>query len=137
MTIKSAQAAPANPFQQLITVCGNDPVSHVRVTEQPSKLTASKKRLQDVYERHRETRNAQFKERLLNPAFREWQFDEILHNVLKAEKGLIEYIDPRHNLGFWTRPPRHIRELVFDIQREIAAVAGSCKSCSFLPLAIY
>jgi hypothetical protein len=132
MTIKSAQAAPANPFQQLITACGNDPVSHVWVTEKPSRLTTSKIRLQDAYESHRKTRNAQFRKRLLNPAFREWQFDEILHNVLKAEKGLIEYSDPRHNLGFWTRPPRHIRELVFDIQREIAAVAGSCRSCLFV-----
>ncbi|KAJ5316104.1 hypothetical protein N7476_006411 [Penicillium atrosanguineum] len=101
MTIKDAQEAPANPFQQLITACKNDP-------------------------KHRTDRNAQIKQRLLNPAFREWQFDEILHNVLKAEKGLVEYIDPRHNLGFWTRPPHHIRELVSDIQREISAVAGSC-----------
>ncbi|KAJ6134396.1 hypothetical protein N7523_000718 [Penicillium sp. IBT 18751x] len=108
MTIKAVQEAPANPFQQLITACKNDP-----------------KEIQSVYEKHRTNRNAQFKERLLNPAFREWQFDEILHNVLKAEKGLVDYVDPRHNLGFWTRPPRHIRELVSDIQREIASAAGT------------
>lgn len=83
--------------------------------------------MQDAYEKHRLNRNAQFRERILDPNFREWQFDEILHNVVEAEQGLTQYVDPRHNLAFWARPPQHIRELVFDIQQEVAAVAGSCK----------
>ncbi|KAJ5621300.1 Ribosomal protein L44e [Penicillium herquei] len=98
-----------NPFREFIDACGDDP-----------------KKIQDAYETHRSNRNAKFKDRLLTPGFREWKFDEILENVLKADQGLIEYEDPRNNFSFWARPPKHIRELVWDIQQEIASVAGPC-----------
>ncbi|KAJ5554658.1 hypothetical protein N7513_004617 [Penicillium frequentans] len=109
MTITALQQTTPNQFQQLISACGNDP-----------------KQIQDIYEEHRSNRNAKFKEILLNPSFREWQFDEILGNILKAEKGLIQYEDPRNNMSLLARPPKHICELVHDIQQEIADVAGPC-----------
>ncbi|KAJ5733464.1 Ribosomal protein L44e [Penicillium malachiteum] len=98
-----------NPFREFIDACGDDP-----------------KKIQDAYETHRTNRNAKFKDQLLIPGFREWKFDEILENVLKADQGLIEYEDPRNNFSFWARPPKHIRELVYDIQQEISSIAGPC-----------
>ncbi|KAJ5805997.1 Ribosomal protein L44e [Penicillium pulvis] len=109
MTITALQQPTHNQFQQLISACGNDP-----------------KRIHNIYEEHRSNRNAKFKEVLLNPGFREWQFDEILGNILKAEKGLIQYDDPRSNISLLARPPKHICELIQDIQQEIADVAGPC-----------
>lgn len=72
-------------------------------------------------------RNVQFRERILHPGFREWQFDETLEKILEAEQDLSKYVDPRHNLGILARPPQHIRELITKIQREISPVAGPCK----------
>lgn len=63
---------------------------------------------------------------MLSPGFREWQFDKILGNILKAEKGLIQYEDPRNNMSLLARPPKHICDLIYDIQQEIADVAGPC-----------
>ncbi|KAJ6014950.1 Ribosomal protein L44e [Penicillium herquei] len=99
----------SNPFREFIDRCGDDPEI-----------------IKHAYETHRSKRNAQFNDRLLTPGFREWKFDEILENVIKADQGLIEYEDPRNNFSFWARPPKHIRELVYDIQQEIASVAGPC-----------
>ncbi|KAJ5591664.1 uncharacterized protein N7459_002033 [Penicillium hispanicum] len=109
MTIEAPQEPAANQFQQFIEACEGDP-----------------HQLQDAYEKHRLNRNGQFKERILDPDFREWQFDEILENVLQAERGASPYVDKRNNLSFWARPPQHIRELIREIQQEISAVAGPC-----------
>ncbi|KAJ5151069.1 uncharacterized protein N7482_010321 [Penicillium canariense] len=103
-----AQLKP-NVFKQLIIASEND-------TE----------KLQQAFEEHRSNRNAQFKEHILDLSFREWRFDEILHQVLEAQQGLTQYVDPRNNLSLWTRPPRHIRELIHDIQQMIAPLAGPC-----------
>ncbi|KAJ5668915.1 Ribosomal protein L44e [Penicillium macrosclerotiorum] len=111
MTIKSQEPSShtPNPFQGLIAACDNDP-----------------KRLQRAYDEHRTTRNSRFRDQILDPGFRGWQFDETLHRVLGAEQGLSQYVDQRHNLAFWARPPRHIRELAQMIQQEIAPLAEQC-----------
>ena len=53
------------------------------------------------------------------PGFCDWKEDEILRQVLEAEKGLTNYVDLRNNLAFWARPPQHVRGLVYKIQQEI------------------
>ncbi|KAF3392805.1 60S ribosomal protein L44 [Penicillium rolfsii] len=112
MTIEFHQeSAPvqSNVFKQLIIACEND-------TE----------KVQQAYEKHRLTRNAKFKDVILDPGFRQWQYDEILHQVLEAKQGLSSFVDPRNNLSFWSRPPRHIRELIHEIQQILAPIAGPC-----------
>ncbi|KAJ5933533.1 hypothetical protein N7454_005862 [Penicillium verhagenii] len=47
-------------------------------------------------------------------------------NILKADKGLIQYEDPRNNASLLARPPNHICELIKDIQDEIVSAAGPC-----------
>ncbi|KAJ5400335.1 Ribosomal protein L44e [Penicillium sp. CMV-2018d] len=96
-----------NQFQQLITRSDNNP-----------------KQLQIVYEDHRSNRNALFRNQICQPGFCEWKEDEILSKVLDAEKGLTDFVDPRHNLAFWARPPQHIRDLVYKIQQEIGPLIG-------------
>ncbi|KAJ5730295.1 Ribosomal protein L44e [Penicillium malachiteum] len=107
----SSSSSSSNPFRDFIDACGDNPT-----------------KIQKAYEAHRSNRNAQFKDRLLTPGFREWKFDEILENVIKADQGLIEYEDPRNNFSFWARPPKHIRELVYDIQQELASLI-----CFYIP----
>ncbi|KAJ5707311.1 hypothetical protein N7488_007112 [Penicillium malachiteum] len=118
-----------NPFREFIDACGDDPVTFGPQSSHDSKswlIKFNRKKIQEAYETHRSNRNAKFKDRLLTPGFREWKFDEILENVLKTEQGLIEYEDPRNNFSFWARSPKHIRELVYDIQQEISSIAGPC-----------
>ncbi|CRL25200.1 unnamed protein product [Penicillium camemberti] len=96
-----------NQFQQLITRSDNNP-----------------KQLQIVYDDHRSNRNALFRNQICQPGFCEWKEDGILSKVLDAEKGLTDFVDPRHNLAFWARPPQHIRDLVYKIQQEIGPLIG-------------
>ncbi|KAJ5207258.1 Ribosomal protein L44e [Penicillium cf. griseofulvum] len=96
-----------NQFQQLISRSGNDP-----------------KQLQIAYETHRSNRNALFRNQICQPGFSEWKEDEILSKVLEADKGLTDFVDPRHNLAFWARPPQHIRDLVYKIQQDIGPLIG-------------
>ncbi|KAJ5788171.1 Ribosomal protein L44e [Penicillium paradoxum] len=98
---------PENQFQQLITLSKNDP-----------------KQLQLAYETHRNKRTAVFKDQICQPGFHEWKKDEILSQVLEVEKGLTDFIDPRHNLAFWARPPQHVRDLVYKIQQRIGPLIG-------------
>ncbi|CEJ60932.1 hypothetical protein PMG11_09486 [Penicillium brasilianum] len=99
----------SNVFKQLILECGIDTGT-----------------LQQAFEKHRSARNEKFKELILDPNFQTWQFDEILHRVLEAKLGLTQYVDPRNNLSLWSRPPRHIQQLVCEIQQIIAPIAGPC-----------
>ena len=127
-TEPASQPVAINPFKEHITACRDDPVPlnfpniHARAANH-SKQTL----IQNHYEKHRSNRNEQFKEQIFNSQPSQWKFDEVLENVLKAEQGLIQYEDIRNNLSFWARPPKNIRELVYDIQQEIAPVAGPCK----------
>ncbi|KAJ5258178.1 Ribosomal protein L44e [Penicillium chrysogenum] len=102
MTNEPQHVTADNQFQQLITHSENDP-----------------KKLQIAYENHRSYRNALFRDQICQPGFCEWKEDEILSKVLEAEKGLTDFVDPRNNLAFWARPPKHIRNLVYKIQQEI------------------
>ncbi|KAJ5143180.1 Ribosomal protein L44e [Penicillium bovifimosum] len=96
-----------NQFQELIASSENDP-----------------KRLQLAYEIHRTNRNSFFGNQICQRGFHEWKEDTILSKVLEAEKGLTDFVDPRHNLAFWARPPQHIRELVHKIQKIIGPLIG-------------
>ncbi|PYH45822.1 60S ribosomal eL42 domain-containing protein [Aspergillus saccharolyticus JOP 1030-1] len=110
----SANSKTSNPFDELIAECQNDPGQ-----------------IQARYEAHRFSRNLQQKEQLLDPSFAGWQVDEILKRLHEqaeneqtdAAAGPI--IDPRHSLTILARPPRHIRDLVAEIQQEIRNVAPS------------
>ncbi|KAJ5170729.1 Ribosomal protein L44e [Penicillium coprophilum] len=96
-----------NQFQQLITRCENDPTQ-----------------LQIAYETHRSNRNASFRDEICQPGFCKWKEDEILSQVLEAKMGSTDFVDSRHNLAFWARPPQHIRDLVYKIQQEIEPLIG-------------
>jgi hypothetical protein len=70
-----------------------------------------------------------FRNQLLKSGFNEWKDDEVLRQVLEAERGLKSFVDPRHNIAFWARPPLHIQDLVKNIQQEVAPLAGPGSSC--------
>ncbi|PWY70431.1 hypothetical protein BO70DRAFT_321741 [Aspergillus heteromorphus CBS 117.55] len=96
-----------NPFDQLIIECQDDTTQiHAR------------------YETHRTNRNAQYRTKLLSPDFPGWQIDEIL-GKLHRQPTDPPFVDPRHNLTLYARPPQHIRDLVAEIQRDIEDVAPS------------
>ncbi|KAL2221509.1 RNA ligase/cyclic nucleotide phosphodiesterase [Thermoascus aurantiacus ATCC 26904] len=96
-----------NPYQSLISACNDDPVQ-----------------VQSAYETHRTTRTAQQKAKILDPNFSGWELDEILVK-LHGPKPDPTFVDPRHCVVFWARPPLHVRELIAMIQREIQTVAPS------------
>lgn len=82
--------------------------------------------IQARYEAHRSARNAQYKSKILDVDFPGWSVDEILKKLTSSNSSADgQFIDTRHNLSFWARPPRHIRDLVDEIQQEIRAIAPS------------
>ncbi|KAL2808808.1 RNA ligase/cyclic nucleotide phosphodiesterase [Aspergillus granulosus] len=116
MTLPTAVAsqAPENPFSQLILDCDNNP-----------------NEIQCRYETHRSNRKALFKGKLLSTDFDGWQIDEILRKLILAQEvaattpngnGEAPFVDHRHNLNFYARPPEHIREIVAEIQRELRVI---------------
>ncbi|BDD63147.1 hypothetical protein MAP00_008082 [Monascus purpureus] len=107
MTKTKSQEPVQNPFQQLIIACDDDPSL-----------------IQREYELHRSRRNVQSKAKILDREFSGWYIDEILKKLIKNEGNDGDhFVDPRNNVGFWARPPQHIRELVGEIQNEIRKVA--------------
>lgn len=66
--------------------------------------------------------------------------DEILRKIQDNEKRRQEdenedlFVDPRKNLAFYARPPRHIRELIGEIQQELRNIAPSESSSLSLSL---
>lgn len=111
-------------FQQVIASCENDPVSPSDSFE-ATYTKKSQKRMQDVYEKHRSTRNASFQTLILGPRFPGWIVDDTLQKLHAAGEDADPAIDPRHNMAFWARPPQHIRDMVSEIQSEIRAIAPS------------
>ncbi|RFU25293.1 hypothetical protein B7463_g11049, partial [Scytalidium lignicola] len=93
--------AYANPYDALIEACQNDPAQ-----------------IQSRYSTHRTTRNEQQKLKLLSDSFSGLILDPILKRL---EDPSIEpgYVDPRHCLVFWGRPPQHIKSLVDIIQKKL------------------
>lgn len=83
-----------------------------------------KAQIQARYEAHRRTRNEQQRSKLLDPAFAGVTLDPILQRIHdpKIEPG---YVDPRHCLVFWARPPEKIRCLIGELQRKLRSVAPS------------
>ncbi|KAL9053810.1 MAG: hypothetical protein Q9162_004529 [Coniocarpon cinnabarinum] len=94
-----------NPYSNLISVSDN-----------------SAQVLQALYEKHRVTRNAQQKAKILSPEFTGWTLDPFLVKLSgpHREPG---YTDPRVNLTFWARPPSWIREIVRQLQEQLTKVA--------------
>ncbi|KAF2835685.1 hypothetical protein M501DRAFT_997827 [Patellaria atrata CBS 101060] len=93
-----------NPYDALIEVSHNDPAQ-----------------IQSRYSMHRSTRNAQQREKLLDPGFAGVSLDPILQKLIDPtiEPG---FIDPRHCLVFWARPTQAVRKLISDIQNELLNV---------------
>ncbi|KAL2848805.1 RNA ligase/cyclic nucleotide phosphodiesterase [Aspergillus pseudoustus] len=117
----AASQAPANPFSQLIIDSDNNPSE-----------------IQSRYEAHRSNRNALFRGKLLDKDFSGWQIDEILRKLTLAQEAAVTaangngdslevwtapFIDHRHNLNFYARPPKHIREIIAEIQTELMDIA--------------
>lgn len=73
---------------------------------------------------HRTTRNAQQKAKMLDQDFLGINIDPIL---LRLHNPSIEpgYVDPRHCLVFWARPPQHVKDLILRVQKELLTVAPS------------
>ncbi|OQU94110.1 hypothetical protein CLAIMM_00519 isoform 2 [Cladophialophora immunda] len=95
----------ANPFDGLINASHGDP-----------------KLIQERYSTHRTTRNAQQREKILSDDFKGWILDEHLVKLDGPRKD-ISYIDPRHCLVFWGRPPQRVKTLVDVIQSKLKDAA--------------
>ncbi|KAF2421844.1 hypothetical protein EJ08DRAFT_682861 [Tothia fuscella] len=95
----------SNPYDALIIASENDP-----------------KKLQERYEAHRTARNIQQKAKLLDPGFSGVIVDPILYRL---ENPSVEpgYVDPRHCLVFWARPPQSVKALINDIQTQLLQAA--------------
>ncbi|EXJ56486.1 hypothetical protein A1O7_06830 [Cladophialophora yegresii CBS 114405] len=100
----STPATP-NPYDGLIIACNGDP-----------------RLIQERYATHRLTRNAQQKEKILGDDFRGWVLDEHLVKLDGPQKDA-SYIDPRHCLVFWGRPPHKVKTLIDVIQSKLKDAA--------------
>jgi vesicle-fusing ATPase len=95
----------ANPYEALLKATDND-----------------SRKLQERYSIHRTNRNTQQKAKLLDPNFSGVIIDPILQRLedQSLEPG---YVDPRHCLVFWGRPPQHIKNLITKVQEKLQNVA--------------
>ncbi|MCJ1477900.1 transport between ER and Golgi ATPase protein [Lambiella insularis] len=80
------------------------------------------KEIQDRYQTHRLTRNAQQRTRLLDPGFSGVSVDPVLARLLNPEE-FSDFKDPRHCLVFWARPPESVKALISAIQHRLRATA--------------
>ncbi|GAP84487.1 putative ureidoglycolate hydrolase [Rosellinia necatrix] len=94
-----------NPYNALIEACDDDPAN-----------------IQELYAAHRVRRNAQQKDKFLDPGFRELIIDPYL---LRLENPDVEpgFKDTRYCMTFWGRPPIHVIELAGAIQKKLKDVA--------------
>jgi hypothetical protein len=78
--------------------------------------------IQSLYATHRETRNAQQKEKFLSPDFKELIIDPYL---LRLENPALEpgFRDPRNCLVLWARPPDHVLRLASHLQSVLRMAA--------------
>ncbi|EXJ77883.1 hypothetical protein A1O3_09042 [Capronia epimyces CBS 606.96] len=95
----------ANPYDGLIDACHGDP-----------------KLIQERYSAHRETRNAQQREKILSADFKGWILDEYLVKLDGPQKDE-SFTDPRHCLVFWGRPPQKVKNLIKVIQSKLLDAA--------------
>ncbi|GAA86383.1 unnamed protein product [Aspergillus luchuensis IFO 4308] len=117
----------ANPFDVLIAECQDDPVQLPTALLRTTFLTnRSQEQIQARYEAHRSIRNVQYREKLLSPDFKGWQVDDILKKLHASANGeTLPFVDPRHNLTLYARPPQHIRDLVAEVQQAVREIAPS------------
>jgi len=103
----SGTATPmtSNPFDGLINACHGDP-----------------KLIQERYNAHRLTRNTQQREKILGQDFRGWLLDEYLVKLEGPQKDE-SFVDPRHCLVFWGRPPQKVKNLIDVIQSKLKDAA--------------
>ncbi|KAI9877171.1 MAG: hypothetical protein M1830_004629 [Pleopsidium flavum] len=98
-------SASSNPYDALIHASANEPAH-----------------LQARYNTHRLTRTDQQRTQLLDPAFPGVIVDPILQRLEDPSLD-VGYVDPRHCLVFWARPPSGLRELISNIQQKLRSVA--------------
>ncbi|MCJ1483808.1 transport between ER and Golgi ATPase protein [Schaereria dolodes] len=96
-----------NPYDALIRACSNDSAS-----------------IQSCYDTHRRTRNHQQRTELLAPDFSGIIIDPILEKLAQPKK-YPGYVDPRHCLVFWARPPAATRVLISIVQQKLRETAPS------------
>ncbi|EXJ88706.1 hypothetical protein A1O1_05638 [Capronia coronata CBS 617.96] len=101
----TATTASPNPYDALINACHGDP-----------------KLIQGRYSAHRETRNAQQREKILADNFQGWILDEYLVKLEGPRKDAT-FSDPRHCLVFWGRPPQKVKNLIKVIQSKLLDAA--------------
>ncbi|KAI5364293.1 putative cyclic phosphodiesterase [Septoria linicola] len=94
-----------NPYHDLITSCKNDPAE-----------------IQKRYNNHRTNRNAQQKDKLLASDFPGVTIDQILAKLESPQQNP-GYVDPRHCLVFWARPPARAKALIAETQQALKEVA--------------
>ena len=85
-------------------------------------LTDLQSLIQERYTTHRTTRNVQQKEKILDGDFKGWILDEHLVKLDGPRKD-VSYIDPRHCLVFWGRPPQKVKSLIDVIQSKLKDAA--------------
>ena len=108
-----------NPYDALIETCNSDPVSISLLNTPWSLLTLLfQARIQSRYEVHRQMRNNQQRAKLLAPDFSGVVIDPILEKLVYQSQHP-GYVDPRHCLVFWARPPEAIRALVSIVQQKL------------------
>ncbi|EIN06647.1 hypothetical protein PUNSTDRAFT_71911 [Punctularia strigosozonata HHB-11173 SS5] len=93
-----------NPFSAVVEAAHDDPAE-----------------IQKVYTAHRTQRFAKQRSLFLSEAFKP-EVDTILQRTLdpSIEPG---YVDPRHSIVLWARPPAPVRALVAEIQRKLLVAA--------------
>lgn len=126
-----------NPYNALIKACHGQSVGLISSLYSMSELCIIQSQIQALYTKHRETRNAQQKERMLSTDFPGLNIDNLLTklNDPSIEPG---FVDPRNCLVFWARPPRHIKNLVHQLQQRLLSLSPSkhkiWSRISFFPL---
>ncbi|KAL8794996.1 MAG: hypothetical protein Q9195_002444 [Heterodermia aff. obscurata] len=94
----ASSSTSGNPYDTLLSLCQND-----------------QNQIQDRYATHRTTRNAQQKAKLLDASFQGFNIDPVLYKL--SNRTLYPgFVDPRHCLVFWARPPAALKVLIGKVQ---------------------
>ena len=121
MTTSIPPHLASNPFQDLSGIDTSKFANPYNALLEASEN--SLQNLQERYSTHRSTRNAQQKEKLLDPTFSGVIIDPILSQIEASESSEPPFEDPRYCLVFWGRPAEHIRSLIENVQQKLKDVA--------------